>query len=91
VTLYLYLFAGGHRTLLVALLAGGMANVTVFSFQDRHVNRKFRQLKNNIGINIYRKISQICPVKGADQPGSCPGRQPIQGAKTSLEYLGLCC
>jgi len=29
--------------------------------------------------------------KGADQPGNYPGRQPIKGAKTSLQYSEIWC
>jgi hypothetical protein len=29
-----------------------------------------------------KTLSEIGPVQGADQPGGCPGRPPIRGAKT---------
>ena len=29
------------------------------------------------------------PVRGADQPGSCLGCQPMRGAKTSLELFEM--
>jgi hypothetical protein len=36
-------------------------------------------------------VHEVAPDSGAGQPGRCPERQPVRGAKTLLQYSEIWC
>ena len=44
-----------------------------------------KRLSSHLYVGFQSDISTVSSVKTRGQPGSCPDRQPIRGARTSLE------